>query len=376
MAGDGIIMKSIKTLLAAILSTVLASPAWAMPLYFGADLSFAGQMTDCGALYRDSDGKIKGIYRLFKDHGANLVRVRIWNAGNKTKYSTLNDVIRTIRDAKAEGMQVLLDFHYSDSWADGGKQPIPADWANITDDAKLSDTLYQYTYYILTTLGRQGLMPEMVQVGNEINPEMLQRKPSPPGNGDIATQPQINWTRDAMIINAGIRAVRDAGKTSTIHPRILLQIAQPENVEPWFAAAAKAGVTDFDLIGISYYGFQWSKDGLAQTGDVIRNLRRTYPDKDVMLVETAYPWAIDPPGVHSNLNAKALMPGYPATPEGQKKFLVDLTHTVLAAGGDGVNYWAPDLIANRCPARSKGSTTALFDFDGKVLPGIDFMQAR
>lgn len=376
MAGDGIIMKSNKTLLVAILSMALASPAWAMPLYFGADLSFAGQMADCGALYRDSDGKIKGIYRLFKDHGANLVRVRIWNDGNKTKYSTLNDVIRTIRDAKAEGMQVLLDFHYSDSWADGGKQPIPQDWANITDDAKLSDTLYQYTYYILTTLGQQGLMPEMVQVGNEINPEMLQRKPSPPGNGDIATQPQINWTRDAMIINAGIRAVRDAAKTAAIKPRILLQIAQPENVEPWFATAAKAGVTDFDLIGISYYGFQWSKDDLAQTGDVIRNLRRTYPDKDVMLVETAYPWSNDPPGVHSNLNAKALMPGYPATPEGQKKFLVDLTHTVLAAGGDGVNYWAPDLIANRCPARNKGSTTALFDFDGKVLPGIDFMQAR
>jgi arabinogalactan endo-1,4-beta-galactosidase len=369
-------MKGIKAAFAAGLCTTLMSQASARELYFGADLSFAGQMADCGALYRDNDGKIKGIYRIFKDHGANLVRVRIWTDGNKTKYSTLNDVIRTMRDAKAEGMQVLLDFHYSDSWADGGKQPVPIDWAGIDDDTKLADTLYQYTYYILTTLGRQGLMPEMVQVGNEINPEMLQKAAPQLSNGDIAIKPKINWQRDALIINAGIRAVRDAGKKFSVKPRIMLQVAQPENVEPWFAAATRAGVTDFDLIGISYYGAQWSKDDISQTGDVIRSLRHSYPDKDVMLVETAYPWGTDPAGVHSNLNAKALLPGYPATPEGQKKFLVDLTRTVLAAGGDGVNYWAPDLVPNHCAARNSGSTTALFDFDGKVLPGIDFMQAR
>jgi arabinogalactan endo-1,4-beta-galactosidase len=369
-------MKSRKMILAAAFCTALASPASAAELYFGADLSFAGQMADCGALYRDSDGKIKGVYRIFKNHGANLVRVRIWNDGNKTKYSTLNDVIRTIRDAKAEGLQVLLDFHYSDSWADGGKQPVPQDWVDITDDAKLADTLYQYTYYILTTLGRQGLMPEMVQIGNEINPEMLQKSQPQPGNGDIASKPVINWKRDAGIINAGIRAARDAGRSFEIKPRIMLQIAQPENVESWFAAAARAGVTDFDLIGISYYGYQWSKDDIGQTGEVIRSLRLAYPGKDVMLVETAYPWRNDPPGVHSNLSAKALLPGYPATPEGQRKFLVDLTHSVLAAGGDGVNYWAPDLVPNHCDTRSSGSTTALFDFNGKVLPAIDFMQVR
>lgn len=360
----------------AALATIFTLPVRALPLYFGADLSFAGQMTDCGALYRDSDGQIKGIYRIFKNHGANLVRVRIWNDGNQTKYSTLNDVIRTIRNAKAEGLQVLLDFHYSDSWADGGKQPIPRDWADISDDAKLADTLYQYTYYILTTLGRQDLMPEIVQVGNEINPEMLQNTAPHLSNGDIAVKPRINWTRNAIIINAGIRAVRDAGRNFKVKPRVMLQIAQPENVEPWFGDATRAGVTGFDIIGISYYGHQWSQDDIPQTGEVIRRLRSLYPDKDVMLVETAYPWGGDPPGVHSNLDAKAVLPGYPATPDGQKKFLVDLTRAVLAAGGDGVNYWAPDLVPNHCTTRNNGSTTALFDFDGKVLPAIDFMMTR
>ncbi len=365
-------MRPAQLAMAFVVTAATAAPA--QTLYFGADLSFAGQMADCGAVYRDSDGQAKDIYSIFKAHGANLVRVRIWTDGNRSNYSTLPDVIRTIREARARGLQVLLDFHYADSWADAGKQPIPEGWRGITDDGKLASTLYQYTYYILTTLAHQGLMPEMVQVGNEINPEMLQYGPQLP-NGAVAHGP-INWKRDGLLINAGIRAVRDAGKASGTNPRVMLQIAQPENVESWFADAARAGVTDFDLIGISYYGYQWSKFDLAQTGAVIRRLRTAYPGKGVMLVETAYPWGLDPPGVHSNLNGKALLPGYPATPEGQKKFLVDLTRTVLDAGGDGVNYWAPDLVPNKCGTRNKGSTTALFDFDGNVLPGIDFMRVR
>lgn len=366
---------TVKKLVCAVALSLLVQPAAATQLYFGADLSFAGQMADCGAVYRDSDGKAKDIFTIFQNHGANLVRVRLWTDSNTTPYSTLADVERTIRGAHAAGQQVLLDFHYADSWADAGKQPIPKAWEGITDDDALADTLYDYTYYILTTLDRQGMMPEMVQVGNEINSEML-RRPNVKqlGNGEVPTKPKIDWVRDAKIINAGIRAVRAAGAKSKIKPRIMLQIAQPENNETWFANATKAGITGYDLIGISYYGYQWSKENLAELGDTIRRLRTAYPDKDVMLVETAYPWGVDPAGMHSNLNAKAIMPGYPQTPEGQKKFLVDLGRTVLAAGGDGVNYWAPDLVANTCAQRNKGSTTALFNFDGTVLPGIDFMR--
>ena len=334
--------------LAALALMAAMAPATARPLYFGADLSFANQMADCGAVYHDSDGQVRDVYTIFKNHGANLVRVRIWTDGNKTGYSNLADVEKTIAAARALGMQVLLDFHYADSWADGGKQPIPSAWMRITDSGRLASTLYQYTYYVLTTLSAQGLMPEMVQVGNEINPEMLQYSAAQFVKNGVAQKPRIDWKRDAMLINAGIRAVRDAGKAAGTSPLVMLQIAQPENVESWFADAAKAGMTDYDLIGISYYGSQWSTFDLAQTGDTIRRLRAAYPDKDVMLVETAYPWSLDPPGVHSNLSAKALLPGYPATPDGQKKFLADLTRTVLEAGGDGVNYWAPDLVANQC----------------------------
>jgi arabinogalactan endo-1,4-beta-galactosidase len=372
---------------------LLAASAQARELYFGADLSFANQMADCGAVYRDNDGVAKDVYTIFKNHGANLIRVRLWTDGNETGYSNLADVERTIRAARALGMQVQLDFHYSDSWADANHQPIPAAWLGIThpnsnglvqqsrtraqelaDDRALADTLYQYTYYVLTTLDHQGLMPEQVQVGNEINPEMLA-----PRNWvlhPMGPNRPIDWQRDAMIINAGIKAVRDAGKTSSIKPKVMLQIAHPQSVEPWLAQATKAGVRDYDMIGISYYSFHYSPDDMAQTGDVIRRLRKTYPDKEVMVIETDYPWISSPDLLRHSDYAYGtnLLPGYPATIDGQRKFLADLARTVVDAGGSGVNVWAPDLVPNKCKSRGDGSVNALFDLDGNVLPGIDFMK--
>jgi arabinogalactan endo-1,4-beta-galactosidase len=380
--------------LVALSALMLAQPAWAEPLYFGADLSYAGQMADCGARYRDSDGKIHDIYTIFKNHGANLIRFRLWTEGNHTGYSDLLDVERGIRNARALGMQVQLDFHYSDSWADAEHQIIPQAWAEIAHpvsdgrpdkqpthaqqlqyDRDLADTLYQYTYYTLTTLARQGLMPDEVQVGNEINPEIL-------GYSDWQIVPYskynrpIDWERDAMLINAGIKAVRDAGAKSSIKPRIMLQIAHPGDVEPWFAAATKAGITDYDMIGISFYAFHNSTATMKDLGDAIRRLRKTYPGKQVEVIETGYPWTSDADRLsHSNPNINDLIPQYPPTVEGQKDYLFDLTKTILDAGGVGLNYWAPDQIPNKCNVH--GNTAySLFDVDGKVLPGIDFMKVR
>src|SRR5258707_12997401 len=124
-------------------------------------------------------------------------------------------------------------------------------------------------------------MPDMGQVGKEINGETLQpegAKPHP-----------IDWDRNARLIDAGIKAVRDAGAKSSIHPKVMLHIAQPETVEPWFAAAVKAGVTDFDVIGISYYA-KWSKYTIHQLGIEVVRLRMLYPGKEIVVAETAYPW--------------------------------------------------------------------------------------
>ncbi|MDE2110149.1 MAG: arabinogalactan endo-1,4-beta-galactosidase [Alphaproteobacteria bacterium] len=361
-------MKFFTAFLTAIV--LLSLPACARDFYFGADLSFANEMNDCGAVYREN-GKPADIYSIFKDHGANLVRIRIWNNASWTKYSNLGDVERSIRRAKALGLQVLLDFQYSDDWADAGKQLVPAAWAGIKDDGELANVLYKYTFDTLTVLDKAGLMPDLVQLGNEINSEILMAAPWRKGQ-------TINWTRNAKLLNAAIRAVRDAGATSQIKPKVMLHIAQPENVETWFADATAAGVTDFDMIGISYYT-KWSHETLAGLGATINRLRYRYPNVQVMVAETGYPWTLQGADSTNNvLGEDALMSPYRATPEGQKQYLIDLTQTVIADGGAGVVYWAPDWVSTNCRTRwglgSSWENATFFDFQGNVLPAIDFMQ--
>jgi arabinogalactan endo-1,4-beta-galactosidase len=348
------------------------SAAAAHDFYFGADLSFDNEMVDCGAVYREN-GRPVDVYALFREHGANLVRIRIWNDATWTKYSNLADVEKSIARAKAQGMQVLLDFHYSDDWADGQKQNVPAAWAHITDENALAKALYQYTFDTLTTLDKAGLMPDMVQVGNEINREILEQP-------DWPVDRPIDWARNATLLNAAIRAVRDAGAQSKIKPLVMIHIAQPENVEPWFAAATEAGVTDFDLIGISYYP-KWSHETLAGLGATIDRLRFRYPHARIMVVETGYPWTFGyADSAHNEMGPDSVLPRYPATPDGQEHYLIDLTQTVIANGGVGVVYWAPDWVSTSCRTRwgqgSNYENATFFDFNNgnEVLPAIDFMQ--
>ncbi|HWA91041.1 MAG TPA: arabinogalactan endo-1,4-beta-galactosidase [Rhizomicrobium sp.] len=347
-----------------------AAPGAAEPRYMGADMSFVNEMEDCGAIYKEN-GAAKDPFAILKAHGGNLVRVRLWNDAAWTKYSNLADVKKTIARAHAQGMQVLLDFHYSDTWADGDKQIVPAAWAKIADPDALAQALYRYTLDTLAALDRDGLMPDLVQVGNEINREMLEpegTKPHP-----------IDWTRNAKLIEAGIRAVRDAGAASAVKPKVMLHIAQPENVEPWFADAAKAGVTDFDLIGISYYA-KWSKYTIKQLGIELVRLGMLYPGKPAVVVETAYPWTTKWKDSQPNtLGDDSVVPHYGATREAQKNYLEDLANTVIASKGAGVVYWEPAWVSTDCKTPwGRGSSwenATLFDFDGELLPGIDFMKA-
>jgi arabinogalactan endo-1,4-beta-galactosidase len=346
-------------------------PAGQRPFYLGADLSYVNELEDCGGRWREH-GRRVDVFQLFHAHGANLVRVRIWNDATWTKYSNVADVLETIRRAHAAGMQVLLDFHYSDDWADGDHQVIPAAWAAIADTQALAQALYRYTFDTLMALDRAGQMPELVQVGNETNGELL-------GQADwVKDKRPIDWPRNAALFNAGIRAVHDAGTAGHRMPRTMIHIAQPENLLPWFEAATRAGVAGYDLIGISYYA-KWSKYTLAQLGGTIRALRATYA-ADVVVVETAYPFTLAGADASPNLlGADSLVAGYPATPDGQRRYLLDLVQLVRDNDGSGVVYWEPDWISTRCRTRwgrgSNWENAALFDFGhgNEVLPGIGFL---
>jgi len=364
-----VILKRRVLLLAALALPAAASagPAAAPPkggLYLGADLSYVNEMEDCGAVFREGGAKVDP-FALTARRGGNIVRVRLWNDARWTRYSNLTDVTRTIRRARAAGMQVLLDFHYSDDWADGEKQRAPAAWAKLATEEQ-AKALHDYTLDVLTRLDAQGLMPEMVQVGNETNPELM---------GGVKERP-IDWKRNALLLNAGIRAVHEAGERGRIAPRIMLHIAQPENVEPWFDAATEAGVSGYDVIGISYYK-KWSTRSMAQLGETVARVRGKY-GRDVIVVETAYPFTQKNADAGPNLlGPDTLVPGYPATPDGQRRYLIDLTRTVVRAGGVGTVYWEPAWVSTRCGTRwGKGSNwenAAWFDYRGEALPAFDFL---
>jgi arabinogalactan endo-1,4-beta-galactosidase len=138
----------------------------------GSDLSYTNEMEDCGGKFRSKGIEIDP-FQIMKDKGANIIRLRLWHTPSWTKYSTLADVKKSISRSKKLGMTILLDFHYSDTWADPDHQQIPKAWENIKDTQILGDSLYNNTLNTFLTLSKENLLPDMVQVGNETNSEIL-----------------------------------------------------------------------------------------------------------------------------------------------------------------------------------------------------------
>jgi arabinogalactan endo-1,4-beta-galactosidase len=155
----------------------------------------------------------------------------------------------------------------------------------------------------------------------------------------------------------------------------MLHIAQPENALKWFKEAKENGVEDYDWIGISYYPL-WSDYDLNNLGEALSTLIHTY-DKKLMIVETAYPFTLENIDQAGNiLGAEALIPGYPATQQGQLDYLLRLTEIIKESGGQGLVYWEPAWISSNCETRwGKGShwdNATLFDQNGKVNLGMNF----
>ncbi|MDP1621706.1 MAG: glycosyl hydrolase 53 family protein [Bacteroidales bacterium] len=340
----------------------------------GVDLSYVNEIEDYGGVYSDS-GKIADPFLIMKNHGANTVRVRLWHnpawvseiTGGKL-YSDLYDVEKTIRRAKDAGMAVNLNLHYSDTWADPNHQETPATWVGL-DPSALKDSVYNYTLKILNYLKSKGLTPEMVQVGNETNPGML---------FPVGEVKNDNWLPFGALLNAGIKAVRDFSASSEIKPKIILHVAQFQHATWWIEGVVKKGkVTDFDILGVSHYS-KWSTFyRMDQVTQAIQSIRATY-NKQVMIVETAYPWTGSDADEYANIIGQGdSIRGYPLTVAGQSAYLKDLTQAIVDGGGTGIMYWEPGWITS--PMRDKWGTGSawdnctLFDFSGNILPSADYM---
>ena len=340
----------------------------------GADLSYVNQVQDYGGIYKDS-GTVQDPFAIFKNHGANVVRVRLWN--NPTQlaplnsgrlYSDLYDVEKTIRRAKALGMAVNLDLHYSDSWADPGNQATPTAWNGLAFNV-LKDSVYQYTLRVLNYLKSKNLTPEMVQVGNETNQGFLFNA------GKVISN---NWTPFGDLLKSGIQAIRDFSLTSVIKPQIILHVAQPENADYFINHIINyAGVTDFDILGISYYYVYSTVTSLSQVTTYIRNLKTTY-NKRIMIVETAYPWtSLGADSYNNVISGSTGFSGYAVSKDDQLRYLKDLTQAVIAGGGSGIMYWEPAWITSSLRdlygTGSSWENNAFFDFSGNTLQSIDYM---
>ncbi|MDJ0759669.1 MAG: glycosyl hydrolase 53 family protein [Woeseiaceae bacterium] len=348
----------------------LPAAAGAGDVWRGVDLSYVNELEDCGAEYRHGDAT-KDPFRIMADAGANIVRLRLWVAPDWTRYSTFDDVRKSLARAKAAGMRTLLDLHYSDDWAHPGKQLRPAGWPPADDTDGLSGALAEYTTDTLLALEADGLLPDVVAVGNETNTDMLIDE-------EVDEKADVNWARNVRLLNAGIRAVRQLDVEPERRPQVMLHIAQPENVRVWFDDGIYAGLDDFDIIGVSYYP-KWSSTPFSEIREKISEFRSRF-GSDVVVVETAYPWTLDGKDAAGNLlGDDSLVDGYPATPDGQRRFLIDLQSEVVAGGGLGIVYWEPAWVSSSCQTRwgqgSHWENAALFDFENRLLPGAAFLRA-
>jgi arabinogalactan endo-1,4-beta-galactosidase len=335
----------------------------------GADVSSLNKSLELGGVYRDESGRRGRALDILEDHGASHVRVRVWVDPADGFHDQAEAREMAIR-AHANDLKVLVDLHYSDTWADPAHQTKPAAWASFTTE-ELRQAVYDHTYDVCRSTKILGRGPDMIQLGNELNAGMLW----PDGH----TFDPPNWDNLASFLKAGYDAVKACSPST----KVALHLANGGDnglYQWWFGNITQRGVP-FDVIAASYYGY-WH----GSLGDLQWNLNDVAAryGKDVMVVETAYPFTFDGKDSHPNIIGlpEQLVAGYPATPEGQARNFRDVLSIVRAVPdgrGLGAFYW--DATWTGVPGNGWDPTDpasgnawenqALFDFDGFPTPAMD-----
>ncbi|MFT7029718.1 MAG: arabinogalactan endo-1,4-beta-galactosidase [Marinoscillum sp.] len=346
--------------------------------YKGVDLSYVNELEDCGTSYFDESGNQTDAYDLFNAKGANLVRLRLWHNPTWTNYSNLADIKKSIVRAKEKGLEVLLDFHYSDFWTDPGRNWRPAAWEGIDDDKILGDSLYQYTMRTLQSLYRDNLLPEILQIGNETNGNILIKMGSANIDGSSPGLYPINWQRQSMLFNRALDAVDDFEASTQTDLKTVLHVAEPNSIDSWFSSASQNDLTNFDIIGISYYP-QYHDFDVREVGEKVAEIKSKF-QKEVMIVEIGYPWTTQSSGDAANniLGAGSKLATYDSfSPTVQAEFLTELSWLVKENGGMGVIYWEPAWVSSSCKTYwgtgSHYENATFFDFDNMMHEGANFL---
>ena len=349
-------MKTIKIFLLLLLASTSASAQ----KYAGGDISMLPKYEEVGAKYYTHDGKgISDVLTFFKDEGMNAMRVRLFvdpkkQTTNNGKWETDYNVCQDLDWVKAlgkrikdKGLKFMLDFHYSDTWADPGKQWTPAAWASLDDNA-LAQKLYSYTKDALEQLKAAGAEPDMIQTGNEISYGMMWGQPTDAGSKlkrCWPSSPADNWTRFTNLLKQATKACRDECPDAKIILHVERTSVSQQNDNKNHSALSnfykkmKEASIDYDIIGLSYYPY--FHGAISELEGAINLLEKDYSDKSIMVVEFGYPYAWKVGGTTYDYTAK-----YPYSDEGQKAITADVV-TMLKKheNVNGLFWWWPEYNA-------------------------------
>jgi arabinogalactan endo-1,4-beta-galactosidase len=312
----------------------MKTPAKDTPILKGADVSWVTQMEDSGFKFYDSAGAAMECMQLLKGLGVGVIRLRAW-VNPATKYNGTADVVAKAVRAKNLGLRVMIDFHYSDTWADPGHQTKPAAWSGLAF-ADLVDTLGRYTTAVMDSLKAAGAVPSFVEVGNEVDNGMLWP------DGEAST----NMANFAALVQSGYQAVRSVSDST----KVIVHVSNGYDSAhfQWLFDGLKANGAQWDIIGMSLYpsASNWSTynaECFANMSDMVARY-----NTPVMVCEIGMP---------ENEAATC------------DAFITDLIHKVRAVSGGkglGVMYWEPESYA---PFLSYG--LGAFDNTGKPTVAMD-----
>ncbi|MDE6845608.1 MAG: glycosyl hydrolase 53 family protein [Lachnospiraceae bacterium] len=300
----------------------------------GVDISSVLAEEESGVVYYNEDGGEQDIFETLAENGVNYVRVRVWNDPydeNGNSYGGGgNDTAKAAEIGKRAakyGIKLCVDYHYSDFWADPSKQMCPKAWEGMEIEAK-SEALRQFTEESLMEIINAGGHVGMVQIGNEIN------------NGIAG---ETDWTKRRQLLQAGSAAVREVSDKTGSDIQIAVHFTDVSDQAGILSIADKLQEKeiDYDIFAVSYYPF-WhgTTDNLTET---LKKVSETY-DKKVLVAENSYPYTTgDGDGSGNSIGEADIVPGYPATVQGQANEIRDVCAAVAAVGDAGLGYfyWEP-----------------------------------
>ena len=332
----------------------------------GADMSHLPFFEEKGIVYKEN-GQPTNPLKIIKDRGLNCVRLRLFTSSASQAQAdpynfgnNLAQILPLTQRVKAAGMKTILDFHYSDTWADPSHQRKPKAWEDLSF-AQLEQEIYTYTHSSITTMKAAGVIPDYVQVGNEIIAGMLWDQGRVGGTFDTSSQ----WRQLGLLLKSAIKGVRDAAGPTP--PKIIIHLDRGADWGStfWFFNRLSREEVPFDIIAQSYY--PWWHGDLEALDTCLKNAASTF-QKSVMIMETAYPWK-------AGTTTSGLETGLPFewTPEGQANYATALAKIMKAipnSRGIGIVWWGSEFVQPGNLPLDGFHLRSFFDTEGNVLPVV------